>query len=947
MPSPNKAFVRFSLLPKPLFNALSPSGSAFRQLSAFALSIAVLGGQVGMPLLAQAAKPQLEKATFSDVPLNRDPLHKLGGKPAQGVNLDQAIISMMSEKQAKAFRQRVALESRLLTDMMSRQEKTNQPETKIPTISASPVRGYIPSVRSLPPQAMPDLAILPSSVVPEVSGKEKKRLARQAKALQKQWQKQQKALARNKDHQKIANDKTETGKAENNLERAAKANATDLSGLKPIEEANPSKILTRLISDNQMPEQVSSLSLAQKSSQVKESSYAMLAAENSSKMAAPVKKSQAVKPKIAAANQAILPPLEGGYPAFGGNSTVIKSGVSSVGGASASASANEVDVTINKAVILNLSKPAARVSISNPEIASALVITPTQIQLIGNQVGVANLLIWSDPNAPEHTVIDVQVHRDVSVLSRQLKFVDPGIQVVPLAAEDTVILTGEAKSREAAQVAVDLAKAFFQNGGSGAASGGASGAGGNSSRTSSASPGSALPGVTPNIINLINIKGEPSTKLSMARGMLQKIDPNIKIDIVPGSDGSEKAILSGRVKTSSMISKAINTASVFYGLPGIKLITGPGGNSVRSAPGSSAFPGNEAFSDNIDINILQGSVMTDTSGNVISMLEVAFKPQIKCSIQFVEVSKNGLDALGHAIFGIGNRYAVSSLSGAQSGPSGRPVSGLDQDQSGATWSSSYNPVSGGRSNSLVSGFSQAISSGATQVFQINGAFTAAISALEERRKARTLAEPTLTLLSGEKASFLAGGEVPIPVIGGNGQVDVTYHEFGIRLNLVATYLDTGKIHMLVAPEISSIDPANGVSSSNVTVPGFRTRRMQSTLELEQGQSFILAGLYNQEEIWSVSRLPWFGNLPILGALGRNKWKSNNRTELIVVIKPEVVMLDAGTGQEVSAELPASFNSAGDASANRKATPDEAQPGHTRETAAVFSIEPLSSPKPSH
>lgn len=623
------------------------------------------------------------------------------------------------------------------------------------------------------------------------------------------------------------------------------------------------------------------------SKQKEEPAYAMLTAAGIDELEEPdqpLKNKQPTVFKIDSSKTSSIPNLG----ALQGDVKVLKSGISS--------NLNELEVTVNKAVILNLSKPAGRVSISDPTIASALVISPTQIQLIGNEVGVANLLIWGDVNSPEHTVVDIHVHRDVSVLTKQLKYVDPGIQVVPLAAEDTVIMTGEAASREAAQLAVDLAKAFFKN-----TSGNATG-GGASKGPISESPGSALPGSVPSIINLINVKGEPSTKVELARRKLHDIDPNIKLDIVPGPDGSEKAMLSGRVKSSSMISKAINTASIFYGQPGIKVLTGPGGNGVRAAAGDKNFPTGDAFNDNIDINVLQGNVMTDTSGNVVSMLEVAQKPQIKCSIQFIEVSKSNLDALGHALYGIGGPYGFASISGAQSPASGRPIATVDQDDSGAAYLASTSErgsqlANGARNNmSFAHGFSQTLLDGVTQVLSVNEQFALALSALEERRKARTLAEPTLTMLSGEKATFLAGGEVPIPIASATGQISVTYHEFGIRLNLVATYQDNGKIHMLVAPEISSVDPTNGVTTTTVTVPGFRTRRMQSTLELENGQSFVLAGLYNQDEVWSISRFPWAGRLPIIGSLMRNKWKTQSNNEMIVIIKPEVVMLDADSGQ---------------------------------------------------
>jgi len=558
---------------------------------------------------------------------------------------------------------------------------------------------------------------------------------------------------------------------------------------------------------------------------------------------------------------------------------VLKSGIA--------ANANEVDVTVNKAVILNLSRPASRVSISDPTIASAVVISPTQIQLIGNQVGVVNLLIWGDASQPEHTILDINVHRDVSVLVRQLQYVDSGIRIVPLAAEDTVILTGQASTREAAQLAVELAKAFFKS----ASAGG--GATGSTQGPNSQSPGSAIPGSTPNVINLISVKGEPSTKVDLARQKLIDIHPGVRLDIVPGPDGSEKAMLTGRVKTASAITKAINTTAVFYGTPGVKILSGPGGNSIRAGAGDNSFPSGEGFTTNNDINVLQGAIMTDQTGNVISMIEVANKPQIKCSIQFIEVAKTNLDALGHAFFGAGGSYGIASVSGVQSPASGKTVSTVDTDDSGAAYSSSstHRGTSPTSALGFVTGFSHTFQDGITQVLSINEQFAAALSALEERRKAKTVAQPTLTMMSGEKASFLAGGEVPIPVVGGNGQVDISYHEFGVRLNLIATYTDSGKIHMVVSPEISSVDPTNGVTTSTVVVPGFTTRRMQTTLEVENGQSFVIAGLFNETKVWSTSAFPWLGRLPVIGSFLRNKWKTGNSSEMVVIIKPEVMMID--------------------------------------------------------
>lgn len=585
-----------------------------------------------------------------------------------------------------------------------------------------------------------------------------------------------------------------------------------------------------------------------------------------------------------------LPELDNDQPMVHGNGSagiqVLKSGISK--------QANEVGVTVGKAVVVNLSRPAERVSISNPDIASAVVISPTQIQLVGNMVGVANLLVWADAGSPEHSAIDISVHRDVGSLKRQLHFVDPNIQIVPMAADDTVILTGEAASREAAQLAVALAKAYFKPEGGGAAT-----AGGGSVAPHSASPGSATALTpSPNIINLIKVKGEPSTKLESARQKLHMIDPNIQLDIVPGPDGIEKAILRGKVHHASAVSEAINLAAVFYGKPGVRVVTGPGGNLVREEAGNSNFQDDTAFNTNMNVNVLQGSVMTDASGNVVSLLEVAHRPQIRAQVQFLEINRSDLDALGMNAYGVGKTIGLAHRSGLKNGPPGTLSVFPTTEESGAAISALTNPETFGNTRntrSFGASFTETFADGLTQVLNINDQTTLAINALQNNRKARSLAEPTLTMLSGEKASFLAGGEIPFAFTGGNGQVVIEYKEFGIRLNLVSTVTEDGKIHMIVAPEVSSLDVANGADTGSGVVPALRSRRMQTTLEVENGQSFIIAGLYSQDEVDSISGTPWISRVPIIGSFFRNKWKNKNNTELVVIIKPEIMMTAGGPG----------------------------------------------------
>jgi Flp pilus assembly secretin CpaC len=567
------------------------------------------------------------------------------------------------------------------------------------------------------------------------------------------------------------------------------------------------------------------------------------------------------------------------------------------------ATPNHLTLTKGKAIVLDLPRPIQRVAISNPEVASALVISSTQIQLLGNQVGVANLLLWENARSNEHSVVDLSVEQDVSALSRQLRQLNPNLNVNPVAAQDAVILTGEVDDPSTAQLAVTLAKLFFNGSGEGGKSS-SGGGGGKGDALPSQAPGSATPGTNNQVINLIRVKGVPSTKQELVQAKLRDISPNIRLDVIGNIDGSEKAMLTGKVTLPGHIAKAVNLTSAFYGKPGLKVLNGPGGNVV-SSKGDNSFQGQEAFSSNLDTNLLQGSIITDGSGNVVSMLEVENKPQIRCSIKFLSVSRSNLNQLGNSIQGFSGNTGFVSMSGAQSAAS--PISRFSSFGSSATgtgWS-----VARSTPNSVINQGSvvgQNFGDGVSQVLTLGSKLALAISAMEQKGSAKTLAEPTLTLLSGEKASFLAGGEIPIPVPqGATGAVTVQYKEYGIRLNIIATVTDQGRINLQVAPEVSTVDTQNSVSINNLTLRSFSTRRMQTTLEMTDQQALVLAGLFQQDESRSLSGLPGISGVPVLGSFFRSKWKTSQNLEMVVIVRPEIVYTDAnGNVIPVSNSAPA-------------------------------------------
>jgi pilus assembly protein CpaC len=165
-------------------------------------------------------------------------------------------------------------------------------------------------------------------------------------------------------------------------------------------------------------------------------------------------------------------------------------------------------------------------------------------------------------------------------------------------------------------------------------------------------------------------------------------------------------------------------------------------------------------------------------------------------------------------------------------------------------------------------------------------------ALEEKGVVKTLAEPNLIALSGDTASFLAGGEFPVPVAqnseGGQTTITIEFKEFGVALAFTPTVLDDDLINVVVNPEVSRIDPTNSVTLQGFDIPGLTTRRATTTVELRDGQSFAIAGLIQSDFQDTVRQLPLFADVPVLGALLRSSDYQSQQTELVIIVTPHLV-----------------------------------------------------------
>ncbi|MEJ6397201.1 type II and III secretion system protein family protein [Yoonia sp. 208BN28-4] len=163
-----------------------------------------------------------------------------------------------------------------------------------------------------------------------------------------------------------------------------------------------------------------------------------------------------------------------------------------------------------------------------------------------------------------------------------------------------------------------------------------------------------------------------------------------------------------------------------------------------------------------------------------------------------------------------------------------------------------------------------------------------LEALESRGVVRTLAEPNLTALSGQEAKFLAGGEFPIPVVQEGGAIAVEYKPFGVELNFIPRVIDGDVINLELLAAVSSIDPANGITSNGFSISAFKRRETSTTVEMRDGESFAIAGLLSDDFTDLNGQVPWLGDVPILGSLFRSAEYARRQTELVIIVTPHLV-----------------------------------------------------------
>ena len=292
------------------------------------------------------------------------------------------------------------------------------------------------------------------------------------------------------------------------------------------------------------------------------------------------------------------------------------------------------------------------------------------------------------------------------------------------------------------------------------------------------------------------------------------------------------------------------------------------------------FPGSSLRASSVNGRIMLGGEVADAATldqavtiarqfgpEIINAVSVMSPQQVMLEVRFIEISRTAGRELGVQW----NRFG------------GNSIANIGSRQNASSLPTVTDTAAGVISGASPFGFAigRIVASGVTTDVMIN--------ALEQKGIARSLAEPNLVALSGDTASFLAGGEYPIPVAGSLGQVTVTYKKYGVGLAFTPTVLSRGLINIKIEPEVSQIDTTHTVAAANgISIPALIVRRASTTVELRDGQSFVIGGLLQNNSQNQVEQLPWVGSVPVLGALFSSKSYQRNETDLAIIVTPRLV-----------------------------------------------------------
>ena len=516
---------------------------------------------------------------------------------------------------------------------------------------------------------------------------------------------------------------------------------------------------------------------------------------------------------------------------------------------------NAIDLRVSQSRTFKLRNKIIRTSISDPSIAEPVVVAENQMVLLGKAPGTATLVIWDD--AGNSVAIDIHVQHEFTSLQSMLREVDPRIIVRPFSVggSDRVILTGDVDHAESVVRAFAIANAFMDDRGMNITvagnrilairpgeQGGAGSAGG----------GNALN--TIGNVDRYTFFGNQGNNISKAQTIVSdgnRVTSLVRVRktplIVIHCTFLEMNSQAAR-EVGAQLGLAFSNQNFSFAVGGNNNTAGTGGASLLNSIGG--FGGGTTGSQILPVNFNSTTGITGGGG---VPLTVTSTPSLL---------GQGALAVAPPLLSAANLFGIPG---------------------GATFST-------GNLQNLFSAINTITRHNGRERWSVNPAIQAVIA----HSRARVLAEPTLVTMSGERAAFLVGGEVPILqsiATAGTAAQSVTFEPFGLRLNMIPVLEENGALNIQIAPEERLLNVSIGfnVPGSTTNIPGFTTRKTQTTVEMRPGQELFIAGLVSANHGRELNKTPFLGELPVLGALYRSKAFNKNESELVVAIRPEIIL----------------------------------------------------------
>src|ERR1035437_7955948 len=324
---------------------------------------------------------------------------------------------------------------------------------------------------------------------------------------------------------------------------------------------------------------------------------------------------------------------------------------------------------------------------------------------------------------------------------------------------------------------------------------------------------------------------------------------------------------------------------------------------VEARGGVTTLSGMVSSNDDADhiLGIAQG--MSTRKDSVVSLLQIPTPSngEVLLEVKFADIDRSTLSQFGANLLSTSPTKTVFTTTTGQFSPpavqSGQTVTGSSTSSSTTAISSQGIPITLGQ---LLNVF----------IFRSDINLGVAIQALEEKNLVQILAEPNVLAETGKEATFLAGGEFPFPVVqgatGGVPVVTIQFREYGVKLAFTPLITPEGLIHLKVAPEVSSLDYTNALTIQGFTIPSIASRRVESEMILQDGQSFVIAGLVNNQVTEQFSKIPGLGDLPILGKFFKSRSISKSEDELLVMVTPRIVHMASPSKQPSLPNSPETF-----------------------------------------